>query len=570
MFLKAINIKIIKMKRRIPFILIMFISVILLGQTVSMKGIINNSSIKAYDFSDESWVDAFDSLHATMSLRYPFTEWKAIDWEAKLLYTRPMIVNAENASDSVAFLKALSEYLYSIPDGHITLQGLPDYYTANIAGGTFGFNMCLVDDGSVLITAIAEGGQAWEAGMRTGDKILKWNGVNIDLVAELENYNTITNYATLDGRMFSRYLMLGRDSVGAVASVTYSGEDNIEHAIDITAVDDGMQMLYTGFYNTVTDFNSDTVVSYKMLENNIGFLRIKAEMATGETIEEILSYPDYIKMNEAVTYFNDNNVEKLIVDLRNNNGGNDLQGAVSMGLFFQNSSFYEYITSTVDDNYSIIHTLWTDPLIPVYNGEIAVIVDPNCISTGEGLVMMFDRLENANIVSQWGTNGSFGMVDWEPVGMPLGVSVGYPQARSLNQDQGIQIDSDSTLKGGVEPDIKVPLNRETIIQQWSDGIDVQLEYAKSLLLSVENQEYISEPVVYPVPCSDQLTLCFNCLPAVGMSLIIYNVNGQKVMQRNLEADQNVIHVDVSTFDSGTYFWKLAGNDSGLAGKFVVN
>ncbi len=364
--------------------------------------------------------------------------------------------------------------------------------------------------------------------------------------------------------------MLGRDSIGATATVTFSGADNVEHQVNVTAADDGFQLLTTGFLNTVTFFNSDSIVTFRMLDNNIGYFRIQAEMATGETVEEIMAHPDFIKMENAIKYFNDNHVEKLIVDLRLNNGGNDLQAAVSMGMFYENTSFYEYITATCDNDYEIIHALYTEPLSTLFTGEMAVLVDPNCISTGEGMAMMFDRLDNAHIVSHWGTNGSFGMVDWDPVAMPLGIAVNLPQARSLNANMQIQIDSDSTLTGGIDPDIKVPLDREVIIQQWQNGVDVQLEYAKGYLLSINTLEVNSDIQVFPVPCSDMLTIQSNSSDLRDCRVTIYDATGKIILREKFDKLSSSLRVDVSNFQVGLYFWNISKGAENFSGKFMVN
>ncbi len=205
------------------------------------------------------------------------------------------------------------------------------------------------------------------------------------------------------------------------------------------------------------------------------------------TPEEVMESEVFIETVNAINYFNENNVNRLIVDLRFNLGGNDLLAAVLIGIFYETSTFYEHITGTYDDDYAVLFSLWTEPITPQFTGEIAVIVDPNCISTGEGIAMLFQRLNNAHIVSYRGTNASFGIVDYGPVYMPSELVITFPQAMSLDENYIIQLDSDSTLTGGVSPDIRVPLTVENVVAQWQENHDVQLEYAESFLLDNECQ-----------------------------------------------------------------------------------
>ena len=529
--------------------------------------------ISTFDYSNLSWTEAFDSLHACMSLRYPYTEWKAIDWPEKETITRPLIIDAQNSSDTIAFIQYLFEYLYQIPDGHVDLVGDLDSFKQSKIAGSYGFNMLPLDDGTVVASFVPEESPAYIAGLRSGDQILKWNGTHIDSVGSKEYLNYYRNYATTDGRLFSRYLMLSRDPVNTVAEIAFlSNQSKVESTITLTAFDDSMEMYLIGIYNTAQPINIDSLVYYDVLENNVGYLYIAAEMEEGITPEEIIQSPDFIKVQDAITFFNNNDIDKLIVDLRFNLGGNDLQAAVMMGLFYENASFYEHITGSYDDNYEVIYSLWTEPLTPLYEGEIAVIVDPNCISTGEGLAMMFQRLENAQIVSHWGTNGSFGMVDYAPVLLPVGLAVTSPQARSLNENYLIQLDSDSTLVGGVQPDIKVPLTVVNVILQWNEGRDVQLEYAQSLLLDVDEISINQECLVYPNPCSDFLNIKIISRDVVDYKIDIFNSYGQKILSNELDnyRGDEFFTLDLRQLVSGVYFYTLSGGVEEITGKIIVN
>jgi carboxyl-terminal processing protease len=548
------------------------ITIVVIISLFSVHGVGQTSAqrdLNTFDYSNLSWTEAFDSLHACMSLRYPFTEWKAVDWPEKESITQPKIVDAQNNGDSIAFIKSLFEYLYSIPDGHIMLNGVPNFYKKDVLGGSYGFNMCPIDDGTIVVSAIDLESQAWQAGLRTGDKIVKWNTVLIDSINAIECYNFIRNYATLEGRLFSRYTILSRDLIGSEASITFENNSKHSNTINISSYDDNFGMLLKGFYNTAAIYNPDSIVTYKLLENNIGYLKIVAETAEGETPEEIKSHPDFIKVSEAVQFFNQNQVNKLIVDLRFNLGGNDLQAAVTMGMFYEDQSLYEYVTGSYNDNYEILFTLYTEPLQPLFTGEIAVIVDPNCISTGEGFAMMFKRLENAKIVSHWGTNGSFGMVDYDPILLPLDLSVSFPQAMSLDENYVIQLDSDSTLSGGVQPDIKVPLTIQSVIKQYEEGIDVQLKYAQSLLLTVEDNYSKTGCTTYPNPCKGTINFNINTNVVGDCNFSLYDLKGSKILSSRLQFVNGNAQVQFSEIKSSMYVYELNTKNGIYRGKIHI-
>ena len=158
------------------FAIILIISLFLeltMGQT--NNGISKQTPLDTivFDYSTLPWIDAFDSLHACMSLRYPYTDWKAIDWQAKETITRPLIIEAQNINDTVFFIQTLFEYLYKIPDGHINLVGNVDGFKQEKMGGTYGFNMLPIADGTIVVALVPEESPAYTAGIRCGDKILK-------------------------------------------------------------------------------------------------------------------------------------------------------------------------------------------------------------------------------------------------------------------------------------------------------------------------------------------------------------------------------------------------------------
>jgi len=61
------------------------------------------------------------------------------------------------------------------------------------------------------------------------------------------------------------------------------------------------------------------------------------------------------------------------------------------------------------------------------------------------------------VISFYGSNGSFGMSGGKIV-MPGGFQLGYPYGRSLDINQRIQLDANGNGRGGVIPDIYVPVN----------------------------------------------------------------------------------------------------------------
>ena len=69
--------------------------------------------------------------------------------------------------------------------------------------------------------------------------------------------------------------------------------------------------------------------------------------------------------------------------------------------------------------------------------------------------MAIGRLPKATVMGFYGTHGSFGLIHW-PIAMREDISFEFPIGRSLDAYDVIQIDSDVSGKGGVQPEIRIP------------------------------------------------------------------------------------------------------------------
>ena len=532
----------------------------------------SRSGMMWFNLSSLNWIDAFDSLHVIMEERYPFTEWKAINWDQKYNLTNPKVQEAQQEGDFVMLTESLFEYLLSIPDGHVMFLDFVKAFSQAKQAGSLGLNMIPISDGSIVTNIIPEWGPAYIAGLRCGDEILSWNGTPILEVPEMEvfnNYNgSSSNFATEDGRLISRYQMLSRDSVAAIVDVTFiSHETGAQQTVSLTAVADTFSLLYQASLLTAPIQEPESKVVYKILDGQIGYLHVKDEDAPDSlTLEEIRSTDStYLKVKEAITYFNAQNIDKLVFDLRYNGGGNDLLGSAISGFFTQTPMFYEFITGTIDDNYAIIDSIITEPETPYFNGEVIVMVGPKDISTGEGIPMMLQKLPNGRVISFWGTNGSFGIVP-NVVIMPDSLQfILFPYARSLDENMVIQIDTDSLLIGGVQPDIKIPLTVERVIEQWQEGKDVELEYAINTLLDIPEISRQKMFKIYPNPANSTFYIQYDS--EKPLTIMITDFSGRMI--KRIEHYVTGQAIDVSDMKAGIYFVSINDNQPYQVEKLLV-
>ena len=161
----------------------LFIKIAVLSLCLFLFGACSNNSSSssapfqlqpAGDYTQMTWTEAFDALHAQFSASYAFTEWKGIDWEAMKTVTRPKIVQAETDGDEIAFVTALREYIFFLPDGHVSMLGgeIVDLLFAKNRC-SFGVAITGLDDGRVVTYVVTDGGPAAEAekGVKKGSNL---------------------------------------------------------------------------------------------------------------------------------------------------------------------------------------------------------------------------------------------------------------------------------------------------------------------------------------------------------------------------------------------------------------
>lgn len=118
------------------------------------------------------------------------------------------------------------------------------------------------------------------------------------------------------------------------------------------------------------------------------------------------------------------------------------------------------------------------PQSPLFSGPVVAIVNPDTVSSAEGVAMAIKNLPNGHVVSLYGTNGSFGLTGGEAC-MPLGYTISFPTGQSLDENKVIQLDSTNGV-GGVTPDVRVPRTSARMID-YANDIDVELAYAVAYL-----------------------------------------------------------------------------------------
>jgi carboxyl-terminal processing protease len=433
----------------------------------------------ALDLSKLSWTEAFERMHVRLSSAYAMGEWKRIDWAALHDRAAPKIAAAERARDRAAYYLALREYLWSVPDGHMDLSGDDGGLRQTAIRGGYGFALLRLDDGRTIANVVIQDGPAAKAGMRWGATILSWNGVAVDDAATRTPVLWSGNPpATNEGVRLARLKWLARAPVGTKAAIAFRNDgDDETRTATLESSNDEFAPVRAASQSQNFSLTS-TNIDWRVLPESVGYLKIRAELPTLPQL-----FPERV-VRDAAHAFVRAGVRGVIIDARANVGGSDKLVPLMMGFFVAERQFYEH-AAFYDDRTRRFErepagTFWTEPRSPAFHGPIAVLVDQQCASSGEGLALVARRRAGGHVVGFYGTYGSFGMSGAE-IEMPGGLTVSYPDGRSLDVNGEIQLDSDWRLEGGVVPDVRVPVTLENARAQFKDGRDVVLETAVALM-----------------------------------------------------------------------------------------
>jgi hypothetical protein len=303
--------------------------------------------------------------------------------------------------------------------------------------------------------------------------------------------------------------------------------------------------------------------------------------------------------------FNNNGVQGMILDMRVNAGGDDALSAAFSGFFYKDTVLYEYQTwyNPTDDSieiwpYRIPHynpqTLqgYINPKYPVgslfiepqginFPKPVMVLVSPRNISSGEGIPMALQKLPKCKVVGFNGSNGSFGMVEsriylFLP---PDTLYLRFPYGQSLDKNFKIQLDSDSTMLGGVVPDFRVPVNDTVIDQLYIDSIDVELNYAigeLNSMLGINEQNNSNTGLlleqIFPNPIKSSATISYRLEEGALISLSIYDMYG-KLVKTLVDEPQKTgrysVNWNTQETPPGVYFCRIQTGKVSITRKCIV-
>jgi len=569
-------------------------------------------SCNIFSQTGNTFTASFDSLHKKLSIYYAFTDWKKINWDNLYTEFKPRFSAAEVQNDSSAFIMAMKEYTHRIPDGHVGFSTgfyhgvvsslvkekktpwvrLEKKLREQYIGGSYGFALIKLDDGRFVVRLVTSGSQADQAGIKCCAEILEVNDINIyDAIDSVSVLWGEKIPATKESKLINQCRLIGRAPIGSLIKIKYKNRGDLNpNTITLTSVNDN----YKTFDLTSMIVLKEPEVSSRILDGGYGYLEITSCIPPVSVLTDFMSAFIPLSSNPIVKQ------NGMILDLRINSGGQDCFAAAVAGCFYSDTTFYEYqsfydpATNSFQRVKSILdhlsfHTLnfvkptkyplgslFIEPQGVSFTAPVVVMVSPRNESSGEGIAMALQKLPQCKVVSFYGTNGSFGITaePFKLLSTEDSLNVSYPDGRSLDAYNRIQLDSDSDMNGGVIPDIRPPLNDETIDKMYLQGIDYELEFALQELkkmngiVGVQNQnnqipESYSLYQNYPNPFNPVTKIKYSIPVNSQVTIKVYDILGKEVstlVDKFTNAGEYEVEFNAGNLASGIYFYQmLSGN-----------
>jgi carboxyl-terminal processing protease len=548
------------------------------------------------------FVQAYDSMHQVFSVYYPMGKWKGIKWDSLNTAIRPKIVTSGASGDTVGFYTALVEYVNSIHDGHTNIRhGWAAIRAAAMyrqIGGSYGFAVTGLDDDRIVVRLVNTGSPAGIAGMTFGAQVLEVN--DNPVLSVLDTVPVLWADlvpATKESKKLNQFRMIGRAPVGHSMKIKFLNRgSSLPVTATLTAVDDQYAT-----YNQTTMFPSEpgpNVLS-EVLDGGYGYIKINALYGDSVAVKNI-----YTDIRDALSSFIANNAPGLVLDIRVDGGGYDALAAAIAGFFYNEKAFYEYQTWYDPDSdsleiwpYPIGHfnpatlsfeinpsypagALYTEPQGICFSKPVMVLVGPRAISSAEGIPMMLKKLPLCKILSFYGSNGSFALVERAHYLFPSSdLYLRYPYGVSMDQNFSVQDDSDSTMTGGVIPDIRVPMNDTVIDQLYIDSLDVEVLYALKMMKSsqgIGNNQATGNQLILgrntPNPFNRSTVITYHLPGETMVNLTLLDRQGRVlktlVDEKQRQGDFSV-ELEATALKPGLYFYRLKAGNSTITRKCQV-
>lgn len=416
--------------------------------------LIEGEAARSDDFSRLTYSLAFTAMVDKFRREYAFTEYKGIDWDALEAEFLPRFAHAEERRDAIAYLMALRDFTWRIPDDHIDsnlVQALATVYLRETDGG-IGLALRELDDGQIIAWHVIEGSPAALAGIERGAAILRVN----EVAAASWVDQAVTwggPYSTAHTERLQKLRYATRFPVGSGVLLEYRNPGEAEAATtELVAIAEDASFLISSFSAGSTGF--EVPISYDSLGDGVLYAVIRDFQEDRRLTVQL--------WERMLRTANERGVRALVLDLRNHAGGSTWLADQLAAYFFDEAlslgttGFFDAEQGEFVFDAARAGRFRLPPEELRFRGQVALLLGPNCASACEFFAYNLTLQDRAITVGHYPTAGMGGTV--ERFRMPGSIVVQMTVGRAVNAQGEIHIEG-----RGVVPVLRVPVTLETLL-----------------------------------------------------------------------------------------------------------
>lgn len=297
---------------------------------------------------------------------YAYFEKQGVDWDKVKEIYLPL---SKEVKDNNQFLQFLEQVTHELHNGHVTLN--TSLYSSNriIPSGQDIFSE--KRDDRFYVTDVKKNSAADVAGIEPGMEILKFNGFPV--ADKIKKF--LPKYTSLHDESMYQY------ALNMLLAGTW------DKPREITLLKDGIETVIIPD-DAKNNIPRTALLDYKILDGNIGYIRINNSLGENSLIAEFDKVIDELI-----------NTKSIILDLTDTpSGGNTTVARGIMGRFTAEALPYQK-HQIVEKEYGTVRS-WIEYVSPrktIYKKKLTVMAGHWTGSMGEGIAIGFDGMKRAKI-----------------------------------------------------------------------------------------------------------------------------------------------------------------------------
>ncbi|MGY3793163.1 S41 family peptidase [Aquimarina sp. 433] len=326
---------------------------------IIILGIVSSS------FAQTKYQKDFNTYWETVDQYFAYFDVQKTNWDKVRSIYQPIVDTIQNDDDFIRLLEMTNNELYN---GHIGLNRNLASSSRVIPSGTDIW--VSYKNKQFIVSGIRDGFSAQKSGVKLGMCITAYNGVLISKAIKKFLPKSVTTYTKEMYEYAANLLLAGTHNQSRVLNVNDSLTFELEK---------------------VRNKNYEELVTSKIIDNNIGYIKINNSLGNNNTIA---AFDEALRALE--------NTNGMILDLRDTpGGGNTTVARGIMGRFINKEAAYQIHSFTYEERLYGVERKTIELVMPrgkIYGKKLVVLCGKWTGSMGEGMTIGFDGLKRSETV----------------------------------------------------------------------------------------------------------------------------------------------------------------------------